>query len=108
MLLEQAGVELPMWDAIDGRDHVLVEATIRNEGRSWRRVEAARTFDVVVMRGLWRGDDGLTRAGEIHCGVMALGSRVLHCERESDTVCVPLVKLMKRVTGIYRYGELEP
>lgn len=110
VMLEKAGIELPMWDAVLGGDEayrtILIEG--QDEGQ-WRQVDpgAARTFDVAVMRGIWRGVNGRRHAGDIHCGIVVPGTRILHVERESDAACVPLARLSKRITGIYRFWRLE-
>lgn len=106
---EQAGVELPLWDGIDGRDLAQCNDVIaRDTAETWTRVDedTARAFDLVVMRGVYRGSDARLHGGEIHCGVLAPGGRVLHVERGNDTVCVPIARLRKRITGIFRHRNL--
>lgn len=110
VMSEQAKIELPMWDAVGGSDYRLAGQVIADQSETdeWTEVseQFAKPFDIVTMRSIWR-DDGRLRSGEIHCGIMAPGSRVLHIERDTDAVCVPFVKLKRRVTGIYRHRGMK-
>lgn len=106
VIFDELGVLLPAWDGVDGRDLALCDEVIRADtSQVWVRVDAAQPFDLVVMRGIFRGTDARLHSGEIHCGCMAPGNRVLHVERGHDTVCIPYDRVAKRVTGIFRHRQ---
>jgi hypothetical protein len=109
------GVELPKWDTVTAKHLDDVNDTISRERSSpeWQSVplEEAKEFDVVEMRGVYWNDKGDARHGRVHCGLIVWGCfvggvverRVLHCERATGVVSVPLVSLMKRDPLAYRH-----
>jgi cell wall-associated NlpC family hydrolase len=76
----------------------------------WPEVERreAQPFDVCVMYSIWRHPlRGLQRA-PIHCGLVAPRARVLHIERHTACVCIPIARLEQRnrIKGFYRYRRI--
>ena len=56
----------------------------------WTKVEGkAKAFDLAEMRG--------------HVGVFVTADLVLHCEKTSGTVCVPVKRLRLPLRGIWRH-----
>lgn len=108
VMLEQAGIELPLWDGLDERSGGECAATISGQAQLWTAVDTsdAKPFDVAVMRGVWRDADRRLHAGDMHCGIVVEGSRVLHVERDSDAVCVPIRRIERRITGVFRHWRM--
>lgn len=101
---ERLGIDLPRHAELTGRD-LRAAARAFALGRCadpWRPVEVPDDLDVVMMTarvrvdGRWHWIDG-------HVGVMAGPRHVLHVERDTAAVCVPLAALRPRVIGLYRY-----
>lgn len=100
----ERGIVLPRFSMVATGDAESIGRAICSEQVStrWSRVNkrTPQVFDVVTMR---RRGSKL----ESHCGVIAPGRRLLHCERQSGVVCVMLEHpaIVSRICGIWRYGE---
>lgn len=81
------GQQLPAYGEISASDLIAVARAMRAGSEidsDWRQVAAPQTFDVALMRGACGGKS------VVHVGLHAGGNRLLHAERASGTVLVPL------------------
>lgn len=88
----------PAWDCYVCARHILaVHGGIcvaldpaQLDRAQWRKVEGRpQSFDIVEMRG--------------HVAVFVSPDRVIHCEKETGTVCVPVKRLRLPPRGIWRH-----
>ena len=93
---EHLDVRLHPFAEIDPKDLRGVAREIGNGARDWTPVETPAPFDVVVMR--------LHRL-PIHVGIVTRPGWLLHTERETDAVHVPLghVTVAGRIVGFRRW-----
>lgn len=102
------GIDLPTYGEIGATEMMRIAREFRREmfvEMTWRRVDdlPRQRLDAVVMR----------RVGEVdgpawHIGVMMDGKRVLHTEKATDSVLVPLGhhSVAPRIAGFYRHREI--
>lgn len=93
------GVDLPVYGEIAADDLVRVaRAMRRGADDGWRAVAEPRPLDVVLMRGPGGGQ------AVVHVGVMADAARMLHAERATGSVLVPLAHwtVAGRIAGFRR------
>lgn len=95
---EQRGITLHPFAEIDPRHLRRVATAIEGHAPDWVRVDAPSPLDVVLMR--------LHRL-PIHVGVVTRPGWVLHTERATDAVHVPLdhATVAGRIVGFYRWPE---
>lgn len=110
VMLEQRGVELPLYDTVNSLRPGAVTAAVDLErgGRHWLEVlpdEARREFDFLVMRTAVREASRMVSA-EIHIGIVAPGGFVLHVQEGDSAVMQPFKALQHRIAGTYRHKEL--
>lgn len=106
--MRERGVLLPLHCEIEGADLRAVARAMQAgsagaAGSPWQQVEDPARFDVVLMFGAARGPGG-TRI-PVHCGVMVDERQMLHIERDSDAVIVPLdhPTVVRRIMGAWRH-----
>lgn len=109
VLAERAGLDLPAFDTISAFDAAAVRDEIARHARQWLPVPQhdARAFDVAVMRvhgkinGHWLGTD-------MHVGIVPRPGRVLHVEKETDSVCVAFTSetINHRLVRLLRHPDL--
>ena len=108
---ERAGIELPGYGDTSAADLSAVAREVADgaEKDPWRPVfrHDVRAFDVVVMAGRFRSG-GSHRRAAVHVGVMADTMRVLHVEKRTAAVLMPLTHqfIRHRLLGIYRHKDL--
>lgn len=98
--LRERGIELPTYAEISWRDlHAVARTMLEDSARDpWHRAAVpAQAFDVVLMRG-----------ESYHAGVMVDGAHILHVERSTDSVCVPVShpSIRHRVLASFRHKVL--
>ncbi|WP_439561161.1 hypothetical protein [Roseinatronobacter sp.] len=93
---ERLGVQLPAYGEVDARDLVRVAREIDRGQDRWQPVDLPAEYDGVLMRG---------RRGIWHVGVMTDARHVLHTERATSAVRVPLdhLSIKGRIAGFRRY-----
>lgn len=94
----ERGIVLPSYAEIDAANLLAIARTMKAgaEGETWQPVDAPAALDVCLMRG---------RSSVWHVGVMTDPAHVLHSERATDAVRVPVgaLHMRGRVTGFRRY-----
>lgn len=97
----ERGIELPSYGEISAGDLMALARafTAGAEGAHWMQVTLPQEFDVVLMRS------GHGHRGVVHVGVIAGPGRLLHVERTTASVIVPLshLSVAGRITGYRRY-----
>ena len=93
---DHCGVTLPTYAEVSARDLIRVAREISKGQEAWQPVTDPQPFDVALMRG---------RSAVWHVGVMTDARHVLHTERGTDAVRVPIyaMHMRGRVTGFRRY-----
>lgn len=98
---EEREIDLPSYGEISADDlRGLARAfTAGAEGAHWLQASLPQEFDVVLMRS------GQGHRGVVHVGVMAGAGRLLHVERTTDSVVVPMshLSVAGRIVGFRRY-----
>lgn len=103
------GINLPTYSETPAADIIAVAAAFDGEAVSglWAKVAAPLRFDVVQM---WTHEhyQGRTIRGRRHCGVMIDGRRMLHTERGTASVLVPLNHhlVRERIIAFWRHRSL--
>lgn len=101
---EDYGIDLPEHAEITSRDLLALARVIDDEsaGDPWRKVEDPQPGDVVVM-----GMHG--RRFPVHVGVYWHGGKVLHVEKATASVCVPIdhFSVRGRVLGFFRHEAMQ-
>lgn len=89
------GVDLPEYAHLAPGQHRAVMAAMQAGAADWAEADGSRPFDVVLMR---------RHRLPLHVGVVTKPGWVLHTERETDAVHVPLThpSVAGRVTGYRR------
>lgn len=103
VLSRQAGVEVPKYGPVDGRE-LLAAFAGEKRGGTWAVVNGARTvFDVVSMTHRENG-----RPIECHCGIMVSRRHLLHIEKHTAAIVVPVSDqtVCHRIVGTYRHRAL--
>lgn len=94
----ERGVVLPSYAEIDAASLVQIARTMKADadGETWQPSTAPEAFDVCLMRG---------RSAVWHVGVMTDPAHVLHSEKATDAVRVPInaLHMRGRITGFRRY-----
>lgn len=110
VLAEQAGIILPLNDLIDPQDGRAVSGAVDQEAQSWIDVPRGqeRTFDVVVLRAAFKGDDGRSYGGDVHMGIVTRLGYLLHTEERNGPMHVPFshYSVRNRIRRIYRHKAL--
>jgi cell wall-associated NlpC family hydrolase len=95
---QERGVILPDYPSVSHDDRNRVAETIAREKDAglWVQVDQPRAFDVALMRGkraIW------------HTGVMADAASVLHTEKATGAVLVPIAeqRIASRIAGFWRW-----
>lgn len=98
---EQRGILLHPFAEIDPNDLRRVAREMGAGAQDWTPVETPEPFDVVVMR---------RHRLPIHVGIVTQPGWVLHTERETDAVHVPLdhVTVAGRIVGFRRWPNEHP
>lgn len=115
VLREQLGLEVDEFPVARSSGCGGMQAQIEQQSGTfdWPEVDRreVQPFDVCVMFSIWRdaADQRLQR-GPIHCGLVATRARVLHIERNTASVCIPIGRLEQRnrIKGFYRYRRITP
>ena len=97
LAFRERGIELPSYGEVSATDLRRVAREIKGGQEAWRPVETPREFDVVLLR-LYN------RAWVGQVGLMVDERRMLHTERASAAVVVPLdhYTVRTRVAGFRR------
>lgn len=94
----EGGKAPPAWDCYGCVRYVMAvhgsiyeaEDPTQIDRAKWSKVDGVpQAFDIVEMRG--------------HIAVFVGPDRVLHCEKDTGTVCVPVKRLRLPVKGIWRH-----
>jgi len=107
---EQLGVDLPSHGDMETEDLIAVAKRIdevKAQG-DWIRVQGEpREFDAVMMSGRRLLGQPRTRT-DIHVGTHAGRGRLIHVERLTDSVCIPLShpSVRFRILGFLRHRTL--
>lgn len=102
----ECGIDVPEYGDISARDLIAMAHQVSAAERAdpWRAVDTPRAFDVALMRG--------TRGGGavIHVGIMVDGRNVLHIQRATDSVIVPVnhYSVHGRIMGYRRHKDIVP
>lgn len=94
---DQLGVDLPRYGEISAKDLIAVARAMRAPQERWRPVEAPAAYDVVLMTH---------RAGGAgHVGVMVDAKRLIHVQRATASVVVPVghLSVSGKILGYRRY-----
>lgn len=99
---EQANIELPIYGDTSAEEMASIAGLFGQERISGRWHEVKDNFkplDVVSLR---------VASDEVHCGVMVSSNHLLHIERATASVIVPLNHrtLQRRIAGVYRHNDL--
>lgn len=99
----EAKVDLPWSDEVSGSDRRAADIFMTAAGNGdWPEIARAdaRAFDLVLMTG--------EHGAPSHIGIMVSATHVLHVERNTAAVCVPLDdrSVRSRLIGFYRYKAL--
>lgn len=102
VLKQERGVDVPSYGEISAMDLASVARYVGGESalEPWHPVKSGfRPFDVAVMH---------KRHAPIHVGIMATDTHLLHVERHTHAVLVPLVSpLVKfRAVALFRHRDL--
>jgi probable lipoprotein NlpC len=92
----ECGIELPGWGDVDALDGAAVAATIAGDIDFWRKVDAPREFDGVLLR---KGRD------LCHVGIVVRPGLMLHVD-EGMPACLERLDSpawRRRLAGYYRY-----
>lgn len=107
---QRAGIELPDYGAVKASDLSAVarEMTRGRVTAPWVAVICPRELDVALMAGYAPDPAGKTYRAPVHVGVMLSPSHVLHVERGTDSVAVPVThpSVARRILGYYRHEEI--
>ncbi len=105
VLQHHAHIEVPTYSETSAEELMQVARIMKIEKRLevWSEVEEPRQFDVVMMCGCMEHNKTA-----FHTGIMVSDLHVLHIEKRTDSVVLPLTsQLIKhRVNGYYRHREL--
>lgn len=95
---EYLGITLPSYGEISAQDLRAVSREMSAGAELWHRVDAPQYLDVVLMKAPGR-------RVPVHVGLI-VGNAVLHSEKASDAVLVPLSheNIKNRIAGVFRYG----
>ena len=95
----ERGIKLPSYGEVSALDLRRVAREIEGGQEKWYRVEEPREFDVVLLRLYNRRWIG-------HVGLMVDGRRMLHTEKASAAVVVPLnhYTVRDRIAGFGRFA----
>ena len=95
----ERGIKLPSYGEVSALDLRRVAREIEGGQEAWRPVKTPREFDVVLLRIQ-------SRAWVGHVGLMVDGRRMLHTEKASAAVVVPLdhYTVRTRVAGFRRFA----
>lgn len=97
----ERGIDLPSYGEISAADLLALARafTAGAQGAHWPETLHPHPFDVAVMRS------GQGHRGIVHVGVMVDARRVLHVERATDSVIVPIThhSVAGRIMGFRRY-----
>jgi cell wall-associated NlpC family hydrolase len=108
VFLEETGIELPSYGEVSALDlsGVSVEVGQGVASDVWGRVADLRPLDVAVMCARVSG-----QRVPAHCGVMVSDTMLLHIEKTTHSVCVPIthgsVKFRLQPFGFYRHRSLQ-
>jgi cell wall-associated NlpC family hydrolase len=93
---DHRGIDLPSYGEVSARDLVRVAREIGKGQEAWEPVDVPQAFDVALMRG---------RSAVWHVGVMTDAKNVLHTERATNAVRVPIdaLHMRGRITGFRRF-----
>lgn len=107
VLLEQLGIELPLWSIVNADDLRAVFRVIGDErtNEQWHHVEErdVQDLDLVLMRGFFGGGDKPLHSGPLHVGCYVHPWRVLHIERRCNSVLTRFQNMRPRILGLYRH-----
>lgn len=107
VMLEQTGIELPEYGDISARDLARISEAMDTgtNCKVWVPVSSPRPLDVVVMYA--RDNDHKRR--RLHCGVMVNQRQMLHIERVTDSIIIPVThgSVRFRLSGFYRLAGLD-
>lgn len=94
---DQLGIELPEYGEVDAGELVAVARSMARGKEAWALVSDPRPFDVALMRG---------RSAVWHVGVMTDRAHVLHTERATGAVRVPITapSVRGRIMEYRRYA----
>lgn len=97
---DQLGITLPSYGEISARDLLGVARAIEGGQEAWRVSELPDAFDVVAMRFYSRSWVG-------HVGVMVDSKKLIHVEKATAAVVVPLghPSVRFRIAGFRRHRE---
>lgn len=97
---DHRGVDLPTYGDISSGDLVRVARAMAGDRADWRPVDAPAPFDVALMSAGHGGRMG------VHVGVMVDGVNMLHTERATGAVVVPVsdFRIKGRLLGWHRYS----
>lgn len=105
----ERGITLPAYGEISASDIVAMARSVQSEtvlGGLWAPVapKQEQEFDVGVMLA-WLDIDGVRRRYPVHVGVITAERTILHVERATAAVCVPLShpSIRFRYSGAFRY-----
>jgi cell wall-associated NlpC family hydrolase len=105
----ERGILLPAYGAISASDMVAMAREVRDAiaHGPWMMVPAGQEteFDVALFNGWVTYPDGDERYEPNHVGIFALARNVLHVERATAAVHIPLThkSLARRYAGAWRY-----
>lgn len=105
VLKDQCEIEVPSYGTIAAKDLMSIakQMEISNNMPPWKTVTTPRQFDIVGMLG--RAEKARAM---IHVGIMASDTHLIHVERLTDSVMLPLThpSVKNRICGFYRHEQL--
>lgn len=106
VLRAERDIDVPTYGEIFAADLVAAARAMRRDSvvAPWVQVGAPQPFDVVLMTAM-EGRDRLIG----HAGIMSSGIEVLHVEKATHAVNVPIThpRVRYRIMGFYRHSALE-
>lgn len=99
-------IEVPTYGEISAADLVAAARAMRRDAgcAPWMRVSVPAPFDVVLMTAMEERDRLVG-----HAGIMSSNTDVLHVEKATHAVNIPITypQVRYRIVGFYRHSALE-
>lgn len=107
VFLTERKIDLPTYGPLSAREMIAASRTMVAESSTdpWSSVVGVRSsFDVVLMRS--RPDGHGLMLG--HVGIMVDGENILHVEKLTSAVCVPIIhpSIRHRLAGTFRHRAI--
>ena len=105
---DRLGVELPEYSDVSPYSLIQIARALKRVSRelySEVPLDAVKPFDIVVMWGRFEDKKGQLHRAPLHVGVMITPTQLLHIERKTFSIAVPInhQSIRHRIVTAWRY-----